>query len=100
MKYKTLDGAIMVSDPNKPVVHKFVIPEYNEVTINGKVEKYPISYDIGTHISFETSNKADNSLQQMKIVRVYDEDRNATVTITESTQQEISEYITNVSLNQ
>jgi hypothetical protein len=66
----------MVSDSLVPVVRTFSAPGHPN----------------GTWISYETSSKSDNSLQQLKIVRVC-EDENMTVTITEQTPDEINQYL-------
>jgi hypothetical protein len=80
MQYPAPDGTIIESSPNGPVI--YTCPS-------------PSNWTVGTYESLETSSKPDNTLGQIKIVRVIN---NGTViiTITERTQQEIEEYFQNL----
>ena len=79
MKYPCLDGYVIISNPLQPVSHTLNVPGYSN----------------GTWINYETSSKSDNTLQQIKITRVVD-DEVMTVTVEEQNQEEINEYISGI----
>lgn len=79
MKYIAQDGHEMESGKT-PVTHK------------GKLVR-GTPFIVGTFHSTETGNKSDGALQQLTIVRKYEEDGNFEVTITESTKEQIQEYL-------
>lgn len=79
MKYIVENGHIMVSG-KKPVTYKGQLAENAQFTV-------------GTFHSVETKNKADGTLSQISIVRKYDEDGSIEVTITESDDLKIQDYI-------
>ena len=80
MEYPAPDGTIMESSPLGPVTY----------TCND-----PINWSDGTYESLETSSNVDNSLQQLRIVRVVSNGQ-VEITITERTQQEIQDYFQNL----
>lgn len=80
MQYPAPDGTIIESSSEGPVT--YICPS-------------PSNWISGTHETLETSSKLDNTLEQIKIVRVIN-NRIATITITERTQQEIEEYFQNL----
>ena len=80
MKYPAPDGTIMESSPLGPVTY----------TCND-----PTNWSDGTYESLETSSNVDNSLQQLRIVRVVSNGQ-VEITITERTQQEIQDYFQNL----
>ena len=80
MKYPAPDGHIIESSPYGPVV--YTCPS-------------PLDWSNGTFESFETSSKYDNTLQQIKIIRVVN-DGFVEITVTEQTQQEIQNYFQNL----
>jgi hypothetical protein len=82
MKYPCIDGYIIQSNPLGPVTYTLNVPGYPN----------------GTTVNYETSSKSDNSLQQIKIVRVVD-DEMMTVTITEQTPDEIQQYLLDIQNN-
>ena len=79
MNYPCLDGTMLQSSPDGPVSHTLPITGYND----------------GSYESFETSNKEDGTLQQIKIVRTVTNGI-MTVVVTERTQQEIEDYINQI----
>ena len=82
MKYPCLDGHIIQSDPLQPVTYTL------------KVSGHPN----GTFVSYETASKSDNSLQQIKITRVVN-DEIMVVTVIEESVKEIQDYIINIENN-
>lgn len=80
MNYPAPDGTIIQSSSNGPVSYTCAAPA---------------SLSDGTYESFETSSKSDNSLQQIRIVRVVSNGQ-VEITITERTQQEIEQYFQNI----
>lgn len=80
MNYPAPDGTVIQSSANGPVSYTCEAPE---------------SLAEGTYESFETSCKPDNSLQQIRIVRVVSGGQ-VEITITERTQQEIEQYFQNI----
>jgi hypothetical protein len=79
MKYPCLDGYILISNPLQPISHTLSVPGYPN----------------GTWINYETCSKSDNTLQQIKITRVVD-DENMIVTIEEQNAQQISQYLSDI----
>jgi hypothetical protein len=80
MKYPAPDGHIIESSPLQPVTYSCSVPN---------------DLPNGTFFSYETTSKSDNSLQQIKIVRVI-EDNIINITVTEQTPQEIEQYFQNL----
>lgn len=80
MNYPAPDGTIMQSSPSGPVTHTCAAPS---------------NIADGTYESLETSSKTDNSLQQIRIVRVVT-DGQMVITVTERTQLEIEQYFQNI----
>lgn len=80
MKYPAPDGHIIESSPLQPVTYSCYVPN---------------DLPNGTFVSYETTSKSDNSLQQIKIVRVI-EDNLINITVTEQTPQEIEQYFQNI----
>jgi hypothetical protein len=80
MNYPAPDGTIIQSSSNGPVSYACAAP---------------VSLSEGTYESFETSSKSDNSLQQIRIVRVVSAGQ-VQITVTERTQQEIEQYFQNI----
>jgi hypothetical protein len=80
MKYKAADGNLIESDPNGPVTYSC---------------SCPLDWANGTYESFETTSSIDNSIKQIRIIRVVNEG-NVQITITERTQQEIEQYFQNL----
>ena len=77
MKYPAPDGTILESS-STPVTYSCSVTNFSD----------------GTFESYETSSKSDNTLQQIKVVRVVN-DNVMTITITEQTPEEILEYLQN-----
>ena len=75
MKYPCIDGTILDSSPDNPV--SYTCPATGHAN--------------GTFISYETGSKPDNTLQQIKIVRIV-ENNQMTITITEQSEAEIQQY--------
>lgn len=82
MKYTLENGHVMVSGKN-PVTYKGQLPDN-------------ISFTVGIFKSTETKNKSDGNLEQINIVRKYEEDGSFEVTITESDELQIQEYLEKV----
>jgi len=82
MKYPCLDGHIIESNPLMPVTYTLNVPSHSN----------------GTFVSYETASKSDNSLQQIKIVRVVD-DEIMVVTVTEENEKQIQQYIIDIQNN-
>jgi hypothetical protein len=80
MNYPAPDGHIIESSQNGPVTYSCAAPS---------------NWADGTYESFETSSTSDNSLQQIRVVRVVDQGQ-VTITVTERTQQEIEDYFQNL----
>jgi hypothetical protein len=80
MKYPAPDGYIIESSPILPVTHSCVAP---------------IDLADGTYVSYETSSKFDNTLQQIKVERVVN-DGILNIIITEQTQEQIQNYLQNL----
>ena len=80
MQYPAPDGTIMESSPLGPVTYTCSDPS---------------NWSDGTYESLETSSNVDNSLQQLRIVRVVSNGQ-VEITITERTQQEIQDYFQNL----
>jgi hypothetical protein len=80
MKYPAPDGHIIESSPLQSVTYSCYVP---------------IDLPNGTFVSYETTSKSDNSLQQIKVVRII-EDNLVHITVTEQTQQEIEQYFQNI----
>jgi hypothetical protein len=79
MKYPCIDGTILESIPDNSVT--YTCPA--------------LGLSNGTLTSYETSSRTDNTLQQIKIIRVI-ENEQMTVTITEQTESEIQQYFANL----
>ena len=82
MKYPAIDGTILESDPNGPVEYTCPSPDYTD----------------GIYESLETTGKDDGGLQHIKIVRTVSNGIMTTV-VTERTQQEIDDYIKEITQN-
>jgi hypothetical protein len=80
MKYPAPDGHIMESSPISAVTYSCVAPN---------------DWCDGTYVSYETTSKYDNSLQQIKIVRVVNQGF-VEITVTEQTQEQINNYLQNI----
>jgi len=80
MNYPAPDGHIIESSPSGPVVYTCTAPS---------------NWTDGTYESLETSSNPDNTLQQIRIVRLVDQGQ-VTITVTERTQQEIADYFENL----
>jgi hypothetical protein len=78
MKYPAPDGTILESSPFNPVTYTCDVNNISD----------------GTYESYETKSKSDNTLQQIKVVRVVDDNR-MTITIIEQTPEQILEYLQN-----
>lgn len=82
MKYTLENGHVMVSG-KKPVTYKGQVPDN-------------VSFTVGTFKSTETKSKSDGNLEQINIVRKYEEDGSFEVTITESDELQIQDYLEKV----
>lgn len=82
MRYTLENGHVMVSG-KEPVTYKGLLSADAQFTV-------------GTFHSTETKSKSDGSLQQLNILRKYEEDGSFEVTITESNADKIQEYIESV----
>ena len=80
MQYTAIDGKTLESKTNTQVIYTCDIPR-------------SILYTIGSYDSVETKLNDDNILQQIKINRTFNENKTLTIKITESTIEEINQYI-------
>ena len=80
MQYPAPDGTFIESSPEGSVTYTCPAPP---------------NWTVGTYESLETSSRPDNSLQQIRIVRVVSNGQ-VEITITERTRQEIEQYLQNI----
>ena len=82
MKYKTLDGTLIDSNPNQTVTYTLSVDNHAQ----------------GVFESYETqSSPTQIGIQQIKIIRTVI-DNQMTIEITESTEQELIDYINQIQI--